>query len=166
MTNGSQELVLFEKKHIIENSDLIPAYVRATEIKADATYLIGYIYEGRAIILYPTNGQNTQTKLVGSVEDMFTVSKNDITIKAIAKRTTKAVVGHVTYNITVKNPIIISNQITASAGSQHATTGNNSASAAVDAKSDNSNKFASKEYTSNRQCTPNIYCRKNLLHFT
>ena len=65
MTNGSQELVLFEKKASVSEDDIIPGYVRASEVKDGSKYLIGYIWsDGSVIVLYPKNGTADQTKLV------------------------------------------------------------------------------------------------------
>lgn len=63
---------------------------------------------------------------------MTRVITNNISVTGQAKGTTTAIVGHVTYNITVKTPVIVSEAITATAGSQHASAGNNSATAAID----------------------------------
>ncbi len=65
MTNGSQELVLFEKKASVSEDDIIPGYARASEVKGGKKYLIGYIWsDGSVIVLYPKNGTANQTKLV------------------------------------------------------------------------------------------------------
>ena len=131
--NTDYNLVLFEKKAKVEAGDLVPGYQRVTEIEEGKSYVIAAIYEGRAILYYPEGGSTySQTKLVGRSEDVEKVATNTVRITGVGNGTTTAVVDHVTYNITVKTPVIVSDTITATAGSQHATTGNNSASAAVD----------------------------------
>ncbi len=135
--NTDYNLVLFEKKAAIEAGDIVPGYQRATQIEEGKSYLITAIYDGRAILYYPEGGStNSQTKLVGSSEDITKVVTNTVKIAGVGTGTTTAVVDYVTYNITVKSPVIVSDAITATAGSQHATSGNNSALAAVDKQTD------------------------------
>ncbi|MBQ8856672.1 MAG: discoidin domain-containing protein, partial [Lachnospiraceae bacterium] len=102
-TDGSYELVLLEKQDTVSNDDVIPGYTRAAEITSGNTYLIAYIWtDGSVIVLYPDAASaNDQTKLVG---DTVNVAKNVITITGIAPGETTAVVGEVTYNITVNDP--------------------------------------------------------------
>ncbi|MBQ8858126.1 MAG: cell wall-binding repeat-containing protein, partial [Lachnospiraceae bacterium] len=102
-TDGSYELVLLEKQDTVSNDDVIPGYARAAEITSGNTYLIVYIWtDGSVIVFYPDAASaNDQTKLVG---DTVNVAKNVITITGIAPGETTAVVGDVTYNITVLDP--------------------------------------------------------------
>ena len=103
------DLVLLEKQDKVSPADVMPGYTRATEVKDGGVYLISYIWgadtedksDNGLIVLYPANGQTAQTKLVGTVA---TLAKNKVTITAVAPGTTTAVVGDVTYNITVNDP--------------------------------------------------------------
>lgn len=68
LSNGSQELVLLEKKATVSVDDIVPGYTRADSITSGNKYLISYIWEdGSVIVLYPTNGTANQTKLVGEI---------------------------------------------------------------------------------------------------
>ena len=95
------DLVLFEKQAAVSEDDIIPGYARATEVKDGGKYLITYLWDDSIIVLYPTNGQANQTKLVGETK---TVSKSVVTITAVGIGETTAVIGDVTYNINVPDP--------------------------------------------------------------
>ena len=137
--NWNYNLVLWKRKAEVKDNDLVPGYERVTEIEDSGQYLITAIHDTngqndageRVYLFYPGEGDlgEQQTKLIGSTEETAVINKVQITPQGVG--TTTAVVGNVTYNIRVKAPVIKS-EVTATAGSQGAETGNNSALAAVD----------------------------------
>ncbi|MGN0335018.1 MAG: discoidin domain-containing protein [Lachnospiraceae bacterium] len=96
------DLALLEKQDTVSESDVIPGYARATEIEDGGRYLISYIWtDGSIIVLYPTEAQANQTKLVG---DTVNIARNILTITGVAPGKTTAVVDDVIYNIVVGDP--------------------------------------------------------------
>ncbi len=99
---GKQQVVLLEKQATASAEDIVPGYKRVEKITSGKQYLITYITaEGDVIVLYPTNGKNAQTKKVGGTAN---ISKNVTKITAVAPGNTQAVVGEITYYITVVDP--------------------------------------------------------------
>ncbi len=113
-TNGTYDLTILEKQDSVSEDDVVPGFKYAEELTDGGKYVIGHVWEdGSVIVLYPENGTANQTKLVG---DVMTLAKNVVTITGVAKGTTKAVVGDVEYNITVKAASIPTSVMTATAG--------------------------------------------------
>lgn len=103
------DLTLLEKQENVADGDDIPGYRKVTSITSGKKYLITCNYEVdgviKRILLYPTNGQNNQTKLVGEAETTIVPQTSTVTIKGIAEGTTTAVIDGITYNINCKgNP--------------------------------------------------------------
>lgn len=135
---GSYELSLLKKQDTVSADDIVPGYKAATEIESGEKYLIAYLWgastesteDDGVIILYPANGVSNQTKLVG---DTVGMKKNVITITGVAPGETSAVVGDITYQITVTDPRenpaydkedLAKDQITYTTGSEQPRTGN------------------------------------------
>ena len=62
--NLDTKLTLLEKKLVISADDPIPGYKTVSSLTDGKKYLIAYLYDNNAIVLYPENGQTNQTKLV------------------------------------------------------------------------------------------------------
>ena len=102
--DGTYELVLLEKQKNVSENDVIPGYTRASEIVSGKTYLITYLWNDgdakQVIVLYPNATSTTgQTKYVVSkeTEELKTLT----TVTAVAPGRTTAVIGGVTYDISV-----------------------------------------------------------------
>lgn len=103
------DLTLLEKQESVADGDDIPGYRKVTSITSGKKYLITCNYEVddviKRILLYPTNGQNNQTKLVGEAETTIVPQTSTVTITGVAEGTTTAVIDGITYNIHCKgNP--------------------------------------------------------------
>lgn len=97
--DASYEIVLLEKQaKASEGDSVIPGYSQASEIKDGGTYLICSLQDGKAIVLYPTNGTNAQTKLV---DPSVSVTSKILSITGIGEGFTTAVVDGATYRIRV-----------------------------------------------------------------
>lgn len=104
---GDYELVLLEKQESISEDDILPGYRRVSQITSGRKYLISYIYEGRVLVLYPTNGTAKQTKLVGEPQIKVLPAECAITLTGKGEGTTEAVIDGTIYRIHCKgNPKI------------------------------------------------------------
>lgn len=62
--DGDYNLTLLEKSQEGAGDEILPGYVKATELKENGQYLISYIWkDGSVAVLYPDNGPDRQTKL-------------------------------------------------------------------------------------------------------
>ncbi len=106
------QLVLLEKQAEISDDDVVPGFKCATEVADGKEYLITYLLGEYVIVLYPTNGTNNQTKVVGTTEY---VTKNVLTITGLKKGTTTVAVNDMEYNVTVTSAEIPVEKLTATA---------------------------------------------------
>ncbi len=96
--NGSYEFVLLEKCEAVSDTDILPGYTHAEAIKDGGVYLITYICkDGSIILLYPTNGENNQTKLVKAD------TKTILRVTGISEGTVSLTVDDCVYTIVVQS---------------------------------------------------------------
>lgn len=99
----SYELTLLEKQDTIGEDDPVPGYRKVSEITSGKKYLITRIWEdGTVLALYPTNGVDNQTKMVGQMRTETTSAVTTVTITGKAEGQTEAVIDGVTYHINCK----------------------------------------------------------------
>lgn len=101
--------ILLERKEAALESDIVPGYQRVSEIQDGHSYIIASVWDGNVFVLYPTNGTDEQTKLVGTYEQMERVEKNKISIRGVGFGSTTTVIDGITYRIKVKDSVIVLN---------------------------------------------------------
>lgn len=106
---ANEKMCLLERKETAEETDIIPGYQRVSEIQDGHSYLIAYLRSDSVMLLYPANGVAGQTKLVGTWDQMEQIERKKISIKAVGRGSTKALIDGVTYYIKVKDSEIVLN---------------------------------------------------------
>lgn len=107
------ELFLLEENKGTAEEEIIPGYVRASEIKDGGKYLITYIWEKdgqeNVFVLYPGSASSGNffgeyTKLVGSQDQMERSSfRKTVTFEGVGEGETTAVVDGISYKIKVED---------------------------------------------------------------
>lgn len=100
---------LLEKKESVEENDLVPGYQKVSEIQDGHSYLIVSVWENNVFALYPINGKNDQTKLIGASDQAETLERKKVSIRAAGAGKTKTVIDGVTYHITAKDSVVVLN---------------------------------------------------------
>lgn len=76
--NWNLDFILLEKKEDMLESDIVPGYQRVSEIQDGHSYLIASVWNGNVFVLYPTNGTDAQTKLVGTYAQTERSERNKV----------------------------------------------------------------------------------------